>query len=192
MRILAGLHKGRKLLSPPAGSVTRPITGSVKKSLFDMLGARLEAASVLDLYSGTGTMGLEAMSRGARRCWFAESDRSVVDRLRRNIDAIGAAERCAIWRGDVTARLGGWLGEVDAPIDVAFVDPPYAHARNWDWRRFQQAVLTPLAGSLAEDGIVVLRLPGDAELPEELDALSLRRLRRYGDMILALLGRKEE
>ena len=85
MRILAGEYKGRKLLPPPGRAQTRPITGSVKKSLFDMLGVRLVDAIVVDLYCGTGTIGLEALSRGAARCYFAERDRAVLERLRRNI-----------------------------------------------------------------------------------------------------------
>ena len=74
MQILAGAHKGRKLLSPPRGSEGRPITSMAKKSLFDMLGGRLAGATVVDLYCATGTMGLEALSRGAARCYFADRE----------------------------------------------------------------------------------------------------------------------
>ena len=71
MYILAGKYKGRKLLPPPPGSVTRPVTGLVKKSLFGMLGVRVEDAVVVDLFCGTGTMGLEALSQGAGRAGSA-------------------------------------------------------------------------------------------------------------------------
>ena len=87
MRILSGMYKGHRLLSPPPGRATQPVTGRVKKSLFVMLGGRLEGAAVVDLYCGTCSMGLEALSRGARACWFAERDRRTVARLRRNIEA---------------------------------------------------------------------------------------------------------
>lgn len=191
MRILSGRYKGRRLLSPPSGSEARPITGRVKKSLFDMLGERLAGSAVLDLYCGTGTMGLESLSRGARRCWFAERDKRVVSRLRRNIEALGAAGACTVWQGDVTRRLVGWLGEVDEAIDVAFVDPPYAAARRWSWSAVASTIFSPLTRRLAGDGRVVLRLPADAECPEQLGALVVRRRRRYGEMALALLGGAE-
>jgi len=189
MRILAGQHKGRKLLPPPAGSETRPITGAAKKSLFDLLGGRVEGAAVVDLYCGTGSLGLEALSRGARACWFAERDRRVLGRLRRNIEAVGAGERCTVWAGDVTRGLARRLGEIDGAVDLAFVDPPYAAARGWSWPGVVDTIFEPLGGRLAADGVVVLRLPGDTEAPAPLGPLVALRRRRHGQMVLVLLGR---
>ena len=93
MHLHAGRFKGRVLLGPPAGSSTRPITGLAKKSLFDTLADWMPEAVAVDLYCGTGSMGLEALSRGARRVAFGEMDRRVLERLRRNIDAIGRSRR---------------------------------------------------------------------------------------------------
>ncbi|MBI5724308.1 MAG: RsmD family RNA methyltransferase [Planctomycetes bacterium] len=107
--ILAGSLKGRHLLEPPVGANTRPITGLAKKSLFDILGPALDGAAVADLYCGTGTMGLEAISRGAASCRFAERDRAVVERLKRNIRDMGVADRSTVWAGDVEVRLADWL-----------------------------------------------------------------------------------
>jgi len=191
MRILAGEYKGRKLLSPPGRAQTRPITGSVKKSLFDMLGGRLIDAVVVDLYCGTGTIGLEALSRGAARCYFAERDRAVLERLRRNIDAVGAGDRSVVWTGDAARGLAGRLAGVDGAVDLAFVDPPYAVARQWSWDQVGRSVFGPLAEHLADDGLVVLRLPGDVELPAKIKGLEIVRKRKYGDMALALLGRED-
>jgi 16S rRNA (guanine966-N2)-methyltransferase len=192
MWILAGKYKGRKLLSPPPGSSARPITGRVKKSLFDMLGGRVVGAAVVDLYCGTGSLGLEALSRGARRCAFAERDRRVLARLRRNIEAVGAAEACTVWEGDVTRGLLRRLGEVGEAVDVAFVDPPYAAARRWSWPAAAGKIFAPLAEHLAEDGVVALRLPREVAVPEALGCLVTRRRKRYGEMVLALLGREAE
>ena len=192
MRILAGAHKGRKLLSPPRGSEGRPITGLAKKSLFDILGGRLDQATVVDLYCATGTMGLEALSRGAARCCFAERDPRLLDRLRRNIETLGAAERCVIWRGDVASHLRGWLNELCEPVDVAFVDPPYAHSRRWDWQVAGDRIFTPLARRLADDGLVVLRVPSGLCPPERIGPLSTRRRRTHGGMTLVLLDRRAE
>ncbi len=191
MQIISGIYKGRKLLPPPPGSITRPITGAAKKSLFDILGANLVDAVVADLYCGTGTMGIEALSRGAWRCYFAERDRRVVERLRRNIETIQAAEKCVVWQGDVGIRLARWLGELPMKLDIAFVDPPYAHVRHWSWSDVEENIFGPLASHLAPGGIVVLRVPDDVGLPEELAGLVALRQQRYGNMHVVLLGHPE-
>ncbi len=189
VRIGAGEYKGRKLL-PPVGMETRPITGRAKKSLFAMLGERLDGQAVVDLYCGTGTLGLEAMSRGAKRCWFAERDRRAIASLRRNIEMLAVAERCTIWSGDVRSRLAGWLATIDGEVDVAFVDPPYPEARRWDWAQIAETIFAPLADSLAPDGQVAVRLPGEVQPPEELGGLAITRSRRYGDMQLVLMEKR--
>jgi len=191
MRILAGTFKGRKLLPPPRSAETRPITALVKKSLMGMLAGRLDGAVVVDLFSGTGTIGLEAISQGARLCCFAERDGKVLARLQRNIDSLGAADRCTLWRGDVHARLADWLAELGEPVDVAMVDPPYSLVGRWDWPRAERTVFAPLARHLAADGLVVLRLPKRVPLPQALGGLTVRRHREYGEMTLDLLARPE-
>jgi len=188
MRIISGQYKGRKLLAPPSGAQTRPITSSVKKSLFGMLAPHLNEATVTDLYCGTGTLGLEALSLGAARCCFAERDRAVLARLRRNIDAVGAAERCEVRAGDVERQLAAWLTQLGWRVDIAFVDPPYADVRRWSWDRAAERIFAPLAGALADDGIVVLRSGGPGDPPERIGPLETLRLRRYGKMRVALLG----
>lgn len=197
MHIEAGIYKGRALLSPPAGSVTRPITGRAKKSLFDTLADWMPGAVVADLYCGTGSMGLEALSRGARLVAFGEKDRRVLARLRRNIESLGVADACRVWPGDVTRGLAARLDELGEPIDAAFVDPPYAAVRQWDWAAAERMVLAPLADRLAADGVVVLRMPGDADLPEGAESvkqialakLTCKRVKTFGDMVLSILGR---
>lgn len=192
MRIIAGQFKGRNLLSPPSGGPTRPITGMVKKSLFDMLASRLGGAVVLDLYCGTGTLGLEALSRGAAQCLFVERDPATVARLRRNIEAVGAAGRCTVRQVDVEKRLPGLLKALAGKVDLAFVDPPYAGARRWDWQAAERAIFQPIALSLSADGLVVLRLPADVSAPQQLSGLQARRTRRYGDMIVTILAKAPE
>ena len=187
LRIGAGSMRGRKLLPPP-GRGTRPITGMVKKSLFSMLSGRLNGATVLDLYCGTGTLGLEALSGGARRCFFAEWDRAVLERLRRNIEDCGVGEVAVVWAGNIESRLSEWLDQPDAPVDLAFVDPPYDSARDWGWERITKKVFAPLGEVLADDGLVILRLPSDLAPPEQLGRLLLQRQREYGQMVVAFYG----
>ena len=106
LRIVAGEFGGRKLLPLP-GSTTRPMTGFAKKSLFGMIHERLADAVVCDLYCGTGTLGLEALSRGARQCGFAEKDRRVLERLNRNIDTCGVRDSALVWPGNIERRIVG-------------------------------------------------------------------------------------
>ncbi len=190
MRIIAGAFKGRNLLAPLGKDVTRPITGSVKKSLFGMLGEDLSAQVVADLYCGTGTLGIEALSRGADRCYFAERDAVALERLRRNLQDVGAQGRSVVWRGDIESQLAGWLAEVNEPLDIAFVDPPYATARAWNWAAAVDSIFAPLAAKLAGDGVAVLRCDDEADVPETLGALGLAREKRYGNMVVRFFTKR--
>src|SRR6266850_7741478 len=100
MRIIAGEFRGRKIL-PPEGEVTRPITDRVKQSLFDILSPRIEGTRVYDLFAGTGSMGLECLSRGAAHATFFEADRSALDRLRKNIATLKLQGQSRIFGGDL-------------------------------------------------------------------------------------------
>src|SRR3712207_4099367 len=106
MRIIAGEFRGRKLL-PPEGDVTRPITDRVKQSLFDIVTPLLPGARVYDCFAGTGSMGLESLSRGAAHAAFFEQDRSAVGRLRRNIQTLGVADRAMVIAQDLFRWFNG-------------------------------------------------------------------------------------
>ena len=186
MRILAGEFGGRRILSPPGRDTTRPMTGAAKKSLFDILRDHLVGSAVVDLYCGTGTLGLEALSRGARRCAFADRDRHVLGLLRRNLADLGVAERCTVWQGDIPARLPAWLAGWEGEVDVAFVDPPFAATRGKDWPAESERIFAAVAPKLADEGLVVLRLPGKDEGPASLGGLLRTRSRSYGAMTVTL------
>lgn len=126
MRIIAGEHRGRPILSPE-GQNTRPITDRVKQALFDRLwahGQLVESAVVLDLFAGTGSMGLECLSRGVKRVTFVERDKSALTRLRTNIEKLNVAGRSATSASD--ALSAGMLHTLGAEaLTLVFVDPPY-------------------------------------------------------------------
>ena len=125
MRIIAGRLKRRKLLSNP-GMVTRPLTDRVKVSLFQFLESDLQDARVADVFSGTGTLGLEALSRGARSVVFYERDRTGFELLRQNVQSLGVGDETLCWNVDV-ARTSFRPKNCDhmLPYDVIFFDPPY-------------------------------------------------------------------
>jgi 16S rRNA (guanine966-N2)-methyltransferase len=181
MRIIAGQHRGRKLL-PPEGDVTRPVTDRVKQSLFDILTPLLPDAKVFDCFAGTGSMGLECLSRGAAEVTFFEADRSSALRLKKNIDAMDDEHRCRIVGGD----LFRWF-EHDAPqadrVNLIFLDPPYRFLRE------RPSDLVRLAERFAgvylrAEGTVVFR--HDAGDTLELAALNRYDLREYGGMTIEL------
>src|SRR4051812_38997114 len=125
MRIVAGTWRGRSLAAPP-GTETRPTADRVRQALFDMLmhapwagRAVVEGATVLDVFAGTGALGLEALSRGAARTTFVERARAALTVLRANIVACGAAGRCEVLAVDALSVPGG------EGADIVFLDPPY-------------------------------------------------------------------
>lgn len=155
MRIISGQHRGRRLLSP-ADRGTRPITDRVKTSLFDRLEAagRLDGASVLDLFAGTGSMGIESLSRGAGHVTFVERDREVVGRLNRNLEAIGqTAESRVLARDALAAGLIGTIA--DRRYGLIFCDPPYRLTQRQRDRSRVAAQIRRLA-EVAEPGALLL------------------------------------
>lgn len=173
MRIIAGKHRGRKLLAPQGGEV-RPTAERAREALFDILahgrlsdGPAYEDAQVLDAFAGTGAFGLEALSRGARRVTFIEKDRAVRAVLMQNIAALGETQNTAIIAGDATKppRASG-------PCTLAFLDPPYRED-------LAAPALTALAktGWLADGALVIVELAAreDSELPEGFTVLDERR-----------------
>jgi 16S rRNA (guanine966-N2)-methyltransferase len=182
MRIIAGEFRGRKLL-PPESDVTRPITDRAKQSLFDVLSPRLDEAIVYDCFAGTGSMGLECLSRGSRAVTFFEADRSALTRLRKNIEAVGVGDRTKVVIGD----LFKWFqsaGRTASPADLIFLDPPYRFLTE------QPDALRNLAKTIAEKhlnsgGIVIFR----HELADTLDLPPLAKIdqRTYGSMCIDLL-----
>ena len=123
LRIISGEWRGRKLKAPP-GDTTRPTADRTRETLFSMLTSRLgsfEELSVLDLFAGSGALGIEALSRGAAKCVFVESDRTAIDTLRANIRSLDADARAEVRPSSALA-----LGVAYKPFDVVLIDPPYA------------------------------------------------------------------
>ena len=164
MRIISGTYRGRALLGPEDDQTTRPITDRVKENLFNRLHSLgvLGYGRVADVFSGTGSMGLEALSRGAEHCVFVDQDRSAVKYLQQNLDTLGVpAEQAQIVNS--SALLPGWtLGLADGGLTLVFLDPPYAMTS--DLSPFV-ALLESLLPKLEVGGVVVLRTPAEIEGP---------------------------
>lgn len=165
MRVIAGRFRGRRL-ETPAGTSTRPITDRAKETLFNVLGARygmpgtLPEVDVLDLFAGTGGLGIEALSRGARSCLFVERDRRSLRALRRNLALIGLEQTCRVAVGNAwTMRIPPAPA---AGYGLMFVDPPYRDARD---PLTVIDLLERLAPALAPTGLLVFRHEARTRLP---------------------------
>jgi 16S rRNA (guanine966-N2)-methyltransferase len=125
MRLIAGTYRRRKLRTRP-GLVTRPITDRVKETLFELLGDELDGRRIADVFAGTGTLGLEALSRGAASAVFIESDRRAQELLRENVGLLGAADVSLCWQTDVLRTSFRPKGVPQLiPYDIVFFDPPF-------------------------------------------------------------------
>jgi 16S rRNA (guanine966-N2)-methyltransferase len=167
MRIIAGEAKGRRISAPRTG--TRPFTGRAREAVFSSLALRLPGANVLDLFAGSGSLGLEALSRGAEAVVFVERDRNAVRVLEANVAAVGLGGR--IVRSDVESFVASDRGT----YDLAFVDPPFAMGDDEVDR-----VLGMVAERLSEGGVVVIHRRAGGSAPES-DNLQGTGPRRYGD-----------
>jgi 16S rRNA (guanine966-N2)-methyltransferase len=172
VRIVAGQWGGRRLVAPP-GAATRPTSDRVREALFSILGP-IEGAAVLDLFAGSGALGLEALSRGAERATFVDRAPAAIRAVRANLEALGATAQ--VHARDVRAFLRD-ARAAGGPYDLVFLDPPYRDA----------AGLGPaleLAPLLAEGGRVVSE--SDRREPIALPALEVLDERRYGDTMIRI------
>lgn len=144
-------------MTPPGTDRTRPMGSRTREAVFNVLRGWFEGANVLDLFAGVGTLGLEAVSRGAARVWMVEQDRDVYEVLRRNIESFGVPEVATPVRADALGETA--LAAVDQPLDVVFMDPPFEMVRE---KEGLDRVLTQaerLLGKMKPKSFFVLRLP---------------------------------
>ena len=178
MRIIAGIAKGRRLLAP-RGEGTRPMMDRAREGLFSSLGQTVAGARVLDLYAGSGSLGLEALSRGAADAVFVERGRAALAALRANVAAVGLGGEV------VPADVDAYLGRAAGPFDLVFFDPPYALPL-----ASVERALGRLVRLLAGGGTVVLHRRAGEGLGL-LPGLTVIDRRRYGDTEITRLAKEE-
>ena len=178
MRVIAGVAKGRKLLSV-SGQATRPITDRVKESLFNVLRGRVEGALFLALFAGTGAVGIEALSRGARWVVFVERSRRAIQVIEDNLKITNLADRAEVVQADVFRFIAREGGE----FDLIYVAPPQYKGL---WIRTLEAL--DETGLLAEDGWIIVQIHPKEYVPLDLKTLALTDQRRYGSTLLCFYG----
>jgi 16S rRNA (guanine966-N2)-methyltransferase len=181
MRVIAGEAKGRRLLSVP-GQATRPITDRVKESLFNILGKRVVNALFLDLFAGTGSVGIEALSRGARRAVFVEQNRRALKVIAENLEMTNLADRAQVVGSDVFKFLKGEFEK----FDIVYIAPPQYKGL---WAR----TLLTLDGRelLADEGLIVAQIHPKEFASLDLKSLQLADQRKYGSTLLCFYSQPE-
>ncbi len=176
MRVLGGQFQ-RKELRGPKGNVTRPLTALMRKSIFDRLGGRVVGAEVLDLFAGSGSFGLEALSRGALQATFVDVSEEALSALRDNISQLGVeVSQAEVRRGDAveTARR---MKKVGKRYSIVFVDPPF------DWV-CPDEFLSEIFGVTSEEGLLIIRRHFKFKWPETPPEGKMTRETRYGDSMV--------
>jgi 16S rRNA (guanine(966)-N(2))-methyltransferase RsmD len=182
LRVISGKARGRRLRTVP-GDATRPITDRAKESLFNILGPDIAGATVLDMFAGTGSVGIEALSRGARRVRFIDQQRLAIETIRANLAVTGLEQDAEVLRQDAFAAMER---EADCSFDYAFIAPP-------QYKELWKRALLALDGRpdwLVEDAWVIVQIH-----PVEYQALELQNLsefdqRRYGSVLFVFYERR--
>lgn len=179
MRVIAGTAKGRPLRAVP-GMNTRPTTDKVKEAIFSMIGPYFDGGWALDLFAGTGGLGIEALSRGAERAVFVDRDRQSVDVVRRNVEAAGMADRAEIYRNDADRAIKA-LGKRGLEFRLVFLDPPY---RMTDMDKVMGEM--DKLGLLEDGASIVVEHDSAHTYPEHAGPFIQQKHSRYGETAVTI------
>jgi len=184
MRIISGTSRGRKLVTPRNRSL-RPTSDRVKESIFNTLQDKMAGKVVLDLFAGTGNLGIEALSRGAKKAIFVEKERQALRLIQRNLTQFGLEERSEILPRDVKRAIG-ILKQRRECFDLILMDPPYE-------RGLIRKTLMELNSQQIchKDSILVIEHNRREPLPHVMDGWNIIRQRRMGDTVISFLAPQE-
>lgn len=181
MRVISGEFRGRKL-EKLEGMEIRPTSDRVKESLFNILGARIYDCAFLDLFAGTGGIGIEACSRGASQLVFIDESAKSINVLKDNLDKLNILDKVEVYNTDYINAINK-LASDNRKFDIIFIDPPYS-------KGFAQNALVHIFenGVLKEEGIIITEHDLQDKMPETTGTLSLQRQKKYGNTMLSFYG----
>ncbi|MCL6473276.1 MAG: 16S rRNA (guanine(966)-N(2))-methyltransferase RsmD [Firmicutes bacterium] len=183
LRVIAGVAKGRKLYAPKGADI-RPTSDRVKEAIFNIIGREINNKNVLDLFAGTGSLGIEALSRGAEHAYFIDSKTQAIDLIKKNLDITGLDGKATVIKSDVYKAIER-LAKNELRFDLIFLDPPYRISVS-----FLDAILNMLASDiLKKDGLLVLEHAAKTE-PRSVEGLELESTRIYGDTAVTFYRKK--
>ena len=168
MRVITGTARGRKLMTVEGTDLVRPTTDRVKEAIFSAIQFEIEGRTVLDLFAGSGQLGIEALSRGAAECWFADNAAQSIGVVKKNVEHTGFEDRSHI----VNMPFSAFLKSARTKFDVALLDPPYE-------RKLIQKALPLLVEKMNDSGVIVCEHEKDCVLPHNEGDWELVKLLRH-------------
>lgn len=192
MRIISGQFRNRTLVAPK-GNSTRPTSGQLRESVFNMMQHRIEDAYFLDLFAGSGAMGLEALSRLASRSVFIESDREAIKAIKTNISNLGVEKQSELLCGNVLIFVPK-LAKRERKFDIIYADPPYAITTGKQELYMAQAVLNLIDREplLSDEGILILEDAKSTKIDiENLTTLTFIKSRHMGKSTIHLFEKRK-
>ncbi|QOY34354.1 16S rRNA (guanine(966)-N(2))-methyltransferase RsmD [Anaerobacillus isosaccharinicus] len=185
MRVISGTCKGRPLKAVP-GHTTRPTTDKVKESIFNIIGPFFDGGQGLDLYAGSGGLGIEALSRGMEKFVFVDQNPKAIEIVQLNLNACRFEEKAELYRNDAKRALKA-VAKRGIKFDVIFLDPPYAKQRLEDEIAFiaQNQLLT-------EEGIIVTEHDASLIMQETIEQITCIRQEQYGDTKITIFKNNED
>lgn len=184
MRVISGSARGLKLKSPK-GMDVRPTTDRVKESLFNIISNHILDSFILDLFSGTGSLGIEALSRGAQRCTFVDSSRDSIEIIKDNLKNTKFIDKSEVIFSDTISAINK-LGVKRDKFDIIFMDPPYL--KNLIVPVLKEIIKREL---LEEDGIIIIEHDTKDIIPDNVDNLNKYREKKYGNTTLSFFAWEE-
>lgn len=179
MRVITGEARGRRLVTLEGDDV-RPTTDKVKEGIFNIIQFDIPGANVLDLFAGSGQLGIEAISRGARHCCFVDASRRSLDVVKENLKNCGFEKRASTFFGDSLS-----YAELTRDVfDIVFLDPPYR-------KQIINNVLPLIALKVSDGGIIVCETSAEEELPETVGDFSVAREYKYGKIKITTYRKKK-
>lgn len=181
MRVVSGSCKGRPLKAVP-GTSTRPTTDKVKEAIFNMIGPFFEGGSALDLFGGSGGLGIESLSRGIDSCIFVDKDSKAIQTIHKNIEACGFELQTEVYRNDAERALKAIIKR-NLSFNLIFLDPPYKQQK-------LKALINSVdeAGLLTEDGYLVAEHGTEERLPDSIGRLVKLKAEVYGVTAVTIFG----
>lgn len=180
MRVITGTARNARL-EAPQGLTTRPTSDMAKEAIFSILQFDLEEAKVLDLFAGSGQLGIEALSRGAKSCIFVDLSRDAQDVIRRNLAVTKLSPKARV----AAMEAGAFLNGTSERFDIALLDPPYG-------QNLIESVLPKLSEKMNDQGIIVCECERDEELPEKAGSFTLFKTYRYGKAKITTYKKHQE
>ena len=179
MRVITGSARGKRLLSPEGYDI-RPTSDKVKESVFSAIQFDIEGANVLDLFAGSGQLGIEALSRGAKSAVFVDKSNSAISIVKKNVDSTGFTSQSTV----VSSDYASFLMRNGTKFDIAFLDPPYLLGILSD-------ALVKTADAMSDNGIIVCEHPIDVYLPKDVGRFYLHKRYKYSKVCVSIFRLKE-